>query len=224
MSQSTKPATPKEDPERRALELERLRLGIEADQLRLEQARLEIGKAKRAEGKELAGDEESRTLVFVGAVNEESALKAGEQLRIMSRRFPGQPITVIFNSPGGAVIHGLALYDQILEMRKAGHHVTTIARGQVASMGGILLQAGNERIIGRHAHMLIHEVAYGAQGKLGEMEDRLAFSKQLQDRLVAILAERSSMSKAEIKERWHKTDWWLGAAQTVKLGFADRVG
>jgi len=218
------PLTPKQQKEKAALELEKLKLGLEADRLRLQQAKLELSEAQRKVEVELASDMESRTLVFVGVVDEESVLKAGETLRSMSRRFPGEPITLIFNSPGGMVIHGLALYDQIMEMRRAGHHVTTVARGQVASMGGILLQAGTERVIGRHAHMLIHEVAYGAHGKLGEMEDRLAFSKQLQDRLVTILSERSTMSKKEISERWHKTDWWLGARQTVQLGFADRVG
>lgn len=218
------PLTPAQQKEKAELEMQKLRLGLQADQLRLEQAQMEFQEAQRKIDVELASDIESRTLVFVGVVDEQRVIEAGESLRIMSRRFPGQPIRVIFNSPGGQVIHGLALYDQLLEMRQAGHHVTTIARGQVASMGGILLQAGDHRVIGRHAHMLIHEVAYGAHGKLGEMEDRLAFSKQLQDRLVGILAERSTLSKKEIRERWHKTDWWLGARQAVQLGFADKVG
>lgn len=210
--------------QRQKLENAKLEVNLQIDQIKLEQAKLELAKVRRLEAKEQAGDDESRTLVFVGVVDEASVLQAGERLRVMSRRFPKQPITLIFNSPGGQVIHGLALYDQILELRKAGHHVTTIARGQVASMGGILLQAGSERVIGKHAHMLIHEVSFGAQGKMAEMEDRIGFSKKLQDRLVDILAERSHLSKAEIKERWHKTDWWLGSRQAVQLGFADRVG
>jgi ATP-dependent Clp protease protease subunit len=221
MSQKADSAATKQ---RQQLDNAKLQVGIEIDRIKLEQAKLELERAQRQEAKERSSDDESRTLVFVGVVDQDSALEAGERLRVMSRRFPGQPITVIFNSPGGQVIHGLALYDQIMEMRKRGHHVTTIARGQVASMGGILLQAGTERIIGKHAHMLIHEVSFGAQGKMAEMEDRIGFSKKLQERLVDILAERSTLAKAEIRERWHKTDWWLGSRQAVKLGFADRVG
>jgi ATP-dependent protease ClpP protease subunit len=209
--------------EQLASQIRRENLGIEKIKYELAQAKEDLAKTTREQSIALAQDLEAKTIVFVGSVNQESVVEAGRDLRIMSRRFPGEPLTIVFNSPGGHVIDGLALFDQIIELRKLGHHVTTVARGQAASMGGILLQAGDLRKIGPNAHLLIHEVSANSFGTITAQEEQLEFSKRLQNRLLAILAERSSMSRAEIKTAWKKTDWWLDSRQAVKLGFADQV-
>lgn len=147
-----------------------------------------------------------------------------EDLGVWARRDIGKPITIIFNSPGGAVIDGLALYDFIDDLKEKGVQVTTIARGMAASMGGVLLQAGNKRIVGKNAHVLIHEVSKGSIGKVSEIEDDIKFAKKLQERLVDILAERSTMTTNQIKNKWKRKDWWLGADECVKFGFADEIG
>ena len=121
------------------------------------------------------------------------------------------------------MIAGLALFDYIQDLRKSGHHITVVALGMAASMGGILLQAGDKRIVGRHAMVLIHEVASGAQGKVSEMVDSLEFSNKLWDKLAKILSERSVMNAGQIKKKAYKKDWWLDAEETVKLGFADEI-
>jgi ATP-dependent protease ClpP protease subunit len=91
-------------------------------------------------------------------------------------------------------------------------------------MGGILLQAGDERVIGKNAHLMIHEISAGAVGKLSEIEDEAKFCAMLSDRLVDILAERSTLTPTQIKRRWKRKDWWLSAEEAVELGFADRIG
>ena len=130
----------------------------------------------------------------------------------------------MLNSPGGNVFAGLALYDAITDLKARGHKVTTVARGYAASMGGILLQAGTERVVGANAQVLIHEVSTMDSGKTSELEDNLKFQKKLQDRLLAILAERSTLTKAQIARRWKKTDWWLDADECIEYGIADRIG
>lgn len=165
-----------------------------------------------------------RVYTFIGGVNQDKVAEAIDTLERWGRRDPRQPITVVFNSPGGSVIDGLALYDTLLDLRRRGHRVTTVARGEAASMGGVLLQAGDERVIGRNGHLLIHQVSWGAHGSSGRHEDMREFSRKLEDRLLQILAERSSLSVAEIRTRWERRDWWLGARQAVRLGFADRLG
>ncbi len=132
-------------------------------------------------------------------------------------------ITIIFNSPGGTVHHGLALYDYIQEVRSTGITVNTHAIGRAASMGGILLQAGGERSMGKNAYLLIHEVSSMDWGKTSEMEDELKFTKRLQKRLVEILAERSTFTGAQIEKRWKKLDWWLDADECLKYGFVDKI-
>lgn len=163
---------------------------------------------------------------FVGPVAESSVKSCIEDLDKWSRRDPGCDFTLILNTPGGDVIDGLALYDFITQdlRENRGHKVTTVARGYAASMGGILLQAGDERLIGKNAYVLIHEVSSGAIGKVSELEDEFKFTKRLQERLVCILAERSTLNESEIKKRWRRKDWWISSDEATELGFADRIG
>jgi ATP-dependent Clp endopeptidase proteolytic subunit ClpP len=141
-----------------------------------------------------------------------------------SRRNPGSDITIVFNSPGGGVFPGFALFDHIQALRAKGHKVITEARGMVASMGTILLQAGDERVVGPNAHVMIHEVSAQALGKTSELEDTVQLVNRLQDKALDALGERSTMTKRQIKAKWKRKDWWLDAEEAVELGFADRIG
>ncbi len=140
-----------------------------------------------------------------------------------SRRFPGQAMTLILNSPGGAVTHGLALYDFILKLRADGHHVTVVVLGQAASMGGILLQAGDKRVIGVSSRVLIHEVSAGTSGNVQKMDDDVENFKANWDKLAHILAFRSFLTVAEVKRKAYRFDWWLTAKEAVADGFADEI-
>jgi ATP-dependent Clp protease protease subunit len=132
-------------------------------------------------------------------------------------------VDLIIYSPGGGVTDGLALWDYLTEFKGKGHKLTTTARGYAASMGGILLQAGHERLMGREAFLLIHEGSGGAIGTAGEVEDLVEFWKKMRIRLADILAERSVMSRKQIERKWARTDWWLDSAEALKLGFVDGV-
>lgn len=163
---------------------------------------------------------------FVGPVSEQSVKSCIEDLDKWGRRDPGCDFTLTLNTPGGDVIDGLALYDFITQDLRENrqHKVTTVARGYAASMGGILLQAGDKRLIGKNAYVLIHEVSSGAIGKVSELEDEFKFTKRLQERLVQILAERSTLTEAGIKKKWSRKDWWVDSAECVDLGLADGIG
>lgn len=172
-----------------------------------------------------ASSDEARIYHFFGGVDASNVISAIDVLGNWSRRRSNDGnFTIVFNSPGGSVIHGLALFDFLSELKEQGNTFTTVNRGMAASMGGILLQAGNERIVGPNSHMLIHEISSIGIGKMSELEDEIKFLKRLQDRCLDILADRSTLSKAQIKTRWTRKDWWLDAEETVKYGFADRIG
>lgn len=160
---------------------------------------------------------------FSGGVTDANVSGFIKNLGEFSRRYPQKPLTIVFNSPGGSVFAGLALYDYIGALKEAGHQVTTKTIGMAASMGGILLQVGHERVAGANSYMLIHEVSNGMSGKVSEMDDNLKFTKRLQDRLLGILAERSTLSIPQIRTRWVKRDWWLDSDEMLKLGFVDRI-
>jgi len=164
-----------------------------------------------------------RILPFLGPVNEKNVMAAMYHLVKMAAKNL-DPITIWFNSPGGYVVDGLALYDYIVAIRDGrGIPITTVALGEAASMAGILLQAGTTRLVAPHASILIHEVSGASIGKTSELEDELAYTKRLQKRLLNILAARSTLSMAQISRRWKKTDWWLEAEEAIELGFADGV-
>jgi ATP-dependent Clp endopeptidase proteolytic subunit ClpP len=171
-----------------------------------------------------ASSDEHRIYNFFGAVDASTVISCMDVLGNWSRRREQSQFTIIFNSPGGSVVHGLALYDFLDELKQKGNEITTVTRGMAASMGGVLLQSGHERVMGKNSYMLIHEVSSIGYGKISEMEDELKYIKRLQDRLLDILAERSTLSKAQISTRWKRKDWWLSAEDAVKLGFADRIG
>jgi ATP-dependent Clp protease protease subunit len=165
----------------------------------------------------------TRRFMFDDIIDGNSAAQFIDTLEHWEHRDPGEPIVVTFNTPGGSVSDGFAIYDTILRLRRKGHHVTTRALGAVYSMGGVLFQAGEERVMDANAYMMIHEVSLRTGGKSSDMEDDLKYVKRLEDRLLSILAERSTLTKEQIKRRWKKTDWFIDAEQAVELGFADRV-
>lgn len=168
----------------------------------------------------------NRIYPFVYPVYDESVIECTDMLSMWSKLDPGCGITVIMNSPGGEVFEGLALYDFFDDLKAQGHELTIVVRGIAASMAGILLQAGSpgKRLVGKHAHVMMHELADATSGKHSDMKDAVKFNDKLLARLIGILAERSVMSERQIKTRIDRRDWWLDSAEAVKLGFADAVG
>lgn len=173
--------------------------------------------------RELAGDAHRRIYRFVSDVSSSSVKSCMDELTIWSRLEPGCAIEVVFTSPGGEVVAGMALWDFLQELRRDGHHLTTTARGYAASMAGILLQAGDVRVMGKESWLLIHEASFGVAGSFGDVEDRVEWIRKLQGRILDIFAQRSKLSKAAIKRRWHRKDWWIDSDEALKLGFVDEI-
>lgn len=212
---SSPPSLPAQPGEDRA-ELEMRKLAAETAR-----AELDLEVARRREIEAEADADRARTYTFYSDVDAEAVRRCLADLGQWSRRDPGAPITVIFNSPGGSVLDGLALFDYLRRLRAQGHEVTTVAIGRAASMGAVLLQAGDRRLIGENTFLLVHEVSHTSIGKVSEMEDSVEFSRRLQKRLLSILASRAALTEAQIQRRWARKDWWLDAAEAVELGLAD---
>lgn len=172
---------------------------------------------------ELAAHKYHHVYFFKGSVDDSSATKCMDQLTEWMRNDPGEDIEIVFNSPGGGITAGMALWDHIQMVRSAGHKVTTSTIGMAASMAGILLQAGEKRIMGKESWLLIHQASFGAQGSFGDVEDTVKWVEKIQDRILTIFAARSNMTKAQIKNKWHRTDWWISSDEALKLGFVDEL-
>ena len=173
--------------------------------------------------RELAKNQFHHVYQFTGPVGETSVQGCIDRLTQWSRLDPKCGMEIVFRSPGGDVITGMALWDFLQSLRADGHELTTVAMGMAASMAGVLLQAGDHRIIGRESYLLIHEVSFSAAGSFGEMEDRAKWVEMMQDRIAAILSDRSTLSKTVLKRKWKRRDWWMDSDAALKYQFVDEV-
>jgi ATP-dependent Clp protease protease subunit len=229
----------KAEAEVRKLDLESANLALEASKLRAEAANIraqarhsrayaiitEFTAADRAEddAQARAHDLNNAVYTFDTEVDDRSVKYAMSKLSEWARRDPGCAIELRFNSPGGDVIAGMALFDFLQSLRRQGHTIITVAYGMAASIAGILLQAGDIRVMGQESYLLIHQVRSGIRGSFGEIEDEVAFLSKMQDRILDIFAARSTMTREEIKKQWERRDWWLDSAEALAAGFVDEV-
>lgn len=176
---------------------------------------------ERTELEVLAANKYKHVYHFMGEVGSTSASNCIEALTMWSRLDPGCDIEIVFNSPGGSVLPGLALFDYITDIRNKGHKITTVALGHAASMAGILLQAGDVRVMGRESWLLIHEISFAAIGKIGEIEDTTEWVKKIQNRVLNIFSARSKLTPKQIERRWKRKDWWISSDESLKLGLVD---
>lgn len=186
-------------------------------------AELELAKAEDDRLRADSAPDTSMTYTFFDHVDDETVRAAISTLDEWSRRRPGAPIEVQLTSPGGFVLEGLGLYDFLIELRRRGHHLTVTTLGYAASMGSILLQAGDDRVLGASSFLMVHEVSSGMYGKITMNEERLEFSKRLQERLIEILCARSKLTPTKLKKMWAKTDVWFSAQEALDLGLIDRI-
>lgn len=160
-----------------------------------------------------------RIVLLEGQVEDSMASVAVASLLYLEKTAPGENINVHINSPGGSVIAGLAIYDT---MRSISSPVTTIGTGMQASMGSILLAAGDTRRMTRSSKLMIHSISSGTEGKLSAQEVSLEETRRLFDEMKAIYTRHIGLTP----EFWHLTcahDTWLTADQALKMGFIDDV-
>ena len=230
----------KADAEAKAAEAVALKQSAEAEKLRheAEGARLntlnialQYDENKRMTDNVLAGDSYNHLYRFVTDVNDISAQVCMTTLSRWSRQKPLCDIEIVFNSPGGSITEGFALYDYILSLRKLGHKITTRSIGMAASMAGILLQSGDVRIMGREAWLLIHEASFQTMGKVGEVKDTSEWIDKMCEHVIDIFATRASAATrkdkkacaAFIRKNWNRKDWWISAEEALKYGYVDKV-
>lgn len=136
----------------------------------------------------------------------------------------GAPLQLNINSYGGSVTDGFALFDTLRHIAdEGGRKIKTVSLGITASMGGILLQAGDERVMAPSSVMLIHEISYGSRGNLSSHEDLREFADILSNRVADVFLPRANMSREEFLKSFKRRDWWLSPQQCLEYGFIDRI-
>ncbi|HOO96412.1 MAG TPA: ATP-dependent Clp endopeptidase proteolytic subunit ClpP [Caldisericia bacterium] len=143
------------------------------------------------------------------------------QLLYLDADDPKKEISLYINSPGGVVTSGLAIYDT---MQFVQAPVSTICIGQAASMGALLLAAGEngKRFVLPHARVMIHQVAGGAQGQATDVEIQANEMLRLKKNLNEILAKHTGQPIDKIKHDTER-DYFMSADEAVAYGLADKV-
>ena len=161
-------------------------------------------------------------IVFVGGEVEDGMANAiVAQLLFLQAADPEKEISMYINSPGGSVTAGLAILDT---MRMIKCPVATYCIGQAASMGAILLAAGEKGR--RHAlpnsRIMIHQPWGGAQGKASDIEITAREILRLKDILNGILAESSGKTPEEVARDTDR-DYFMSAEDAKEWGIVDKV-
>ena len=143
------------------------------------------------------------------------------QLLFLQAMDSKKEISMYINSPGGSVTAGLAILDT---MKMIKCPVATYCVGQAASMGAILLAAGEKgrRHALPHSRIMIHQPWGGAQGKASDIEITAREILRLKDILNGVLAESSGKTLEEVA---HDTDrdYFMSAEDAKNWGIVDKV-
>ncbi len=162
-----------------------------------------------------------RVIFIVGPIDDYMANIVVAQLLFLESENPDKDIALYINSPGGVVTAGLAIYDTMQFIKP---HVSTICVGQAASMGAVLLAAGEagKRFALPHARVMIHQPLGGFQGQAADMEIHAKEMLETRDRLNKILAKHTGQSVDPHQAR-HDRDRFMDWHEAAKYGLIDKV-
>ena len=162
-----------------------------------------------------------RVVFLVGPVTEVTANLIVAQMLFLESENPDKDIFFYINSPGGSVSAGLAIYDTMQFIKP---DVSTLCVGQAASMGALLLAAGDKdkRFCLPNSRVMIHQPMGGFQGQASDVEIHAKEILYLRGRLNEILVKHTGKSM-EVIQRDTDRDFFMGAEDAVKYGIVDRV-
>jgi len=162
-----------------------------------------------------------RVVFLVGPVTEITANLIVAQLLFLESENPDKDIFFYINSPGGSVSAGLAIYDTMQFIKP---DVSTLCVGQAASMGALLLAAGDKdkRFCLPNSRVMIHQPMGGFQGQATDIEIHAKEILYLRSRLNEILAKHTGKPIDAIAHDTER-DFFLGAEDSVKYGLVDKV-
>ena len=162
-----------------------------------------------------------RVIFLVGPVDDMTANVIVAQLLFLEADNPDKDISLYINSPGGSVTAGMAIYDTMQFIKP---DVSTLCIGQAASMGALLLAAGEKgkRFCLPNSRVMIHEPLGGFQGQASDIEIHAKEILFLKEKLNQILASHTGQTLKKIAADTDR-DNFLSAEQSVEYGMVDQV-
>ncbi|MFP6662622.1 MAG: ATP-dependent Clp endopeptidase proteolytic subunit ClpP [Deltaproteobacteria bacterium] len=161
-------------------------------------------------------------IVFLGTeVTDDIANVIIAQLLFLESEDPEKDIHLYINSPGGSVSSGFAIYDTMQYIRPA---VSTLCLGQAASMGALLLTAGEKgkRFALPYARIMIHQPLGGAQGQATDIDIQAREILRIRDQLNTVLSNHTGQSIKRIEKDTDR-DFFMTSKAAVEYGIVDEV-
>jgi len=161
-------------------------------------------------------------IIFLGTpIDDYIANIVQAQLLFLESADPRKDIQIYFNTPGGSVHAGLGIYDT---MQYISSDIATICTGMAASMGAVLLTAGEKgkRSALKHSRVMIHQPMGGASGQASDIEITAREIMKLKKELYDIIAHHSGKTYEQV-EKDSDRDYWMTASEAKEYGMIDEV-
>jgi ATP-dependent Clp protease, protease subunit len=161
-------------------------------------------------------------IIFLGVpINDYVANIIQAQLLFLESVDAKKDIQIYLNTPGGSVYAGLGIYDT---MQYIAPNVATICTGMAASMGAVLMCAGEpkKRSALPHARVMIHQPLGGAEGQASDIEITAREIQKLKKELYEIIAKHSGQKYEKV---WADSDrdYWMTAQEAKEYGMVDEI-
>jgi ATP-dependent Clp protease protease subunit len=162
-----------------------------------------------------------RIVFLTGPVEDNMASLVVAQLLFLEAENPKKEISIYINSPGGVVTSGLAIYDTMQFIRPP---VSTLCIGQAASMGSLLLAAGQKdmRFALPNARIMVHQPSGGYQGQVTDILIHAREVESLKRRLNEIYVKHTGKDYKAIEEALER-DNFMTADMAKEFGIVDQV-
>ena len=161
-------------------------------------------------------------IIFLGtAINDSVANIIQAQFLFLESTDKNKDIQIYINSPGGSVYAGLGIYDTMQFIKP---DVATICTGMAASMGAVLLCAGEKgkRSGLTHSRVMIHQPLGGAQGQASDIEITAREILILKEELYKIISKHSGQDYDKVYEDSDR-DYWMKADKAKEYGMIDEI-
>jgi ATP-dependent Clp protease protease subunit len=162
-----------------------------------------------------------RIIFVTGGVEDGMASLVTAQLLFLESENPKREIAMYINSPGGIVTSGLAIYDTMQYIRSP---VSTVCIGQAASMGSLLLAAGEKglRICLPNARVMVHQPSGGFRGQASDIERHAEDIIATKRRLNEIYVKHTGQPYERVEKTLDR-DHFMTAEEAQAFGIVDRV-
>jgi len=162
-----------------------------------------------------------RVVFLNGEVNDQSANLVVAQLLFLESENPEKDISFYINSPGGAVTAGMSIYDTMQFIKP---NVGTLCVGQAASMGAVLLAAGQKgkRFCLPNSSVMIHQPLGGFRGQASDIEIHARHTLRIKEQLNKVIAQHTGKKYEEVVKDTDR-DNFLDAKEALDYGIVDGI-